>query len=110
MTSALKLYTCEESHDSATPTPLEFAFGMLGVNHADQQSLLVSMVNPEGTRAFFSEGWESGVESNLDLSQMPANHREPQEARAWLVGFIAGQYAGANGYSSPICIFTEHEH
>lgn len=101
---------CEESRDSDTPTPLEFAFELLGVNHHDQKTSMVSMVDTQEPRTFFSQGWEAGVESNLDLTQMPSNYRNPQESRAWLVGFVAGQYAGANGYPAPFCIFEGHQH
>lgn len=101
---------CPESKDADVPTPLEFAFELLGVNHRDQQTLMLSMVDTEDPRTLFSQGWESGVESNLDLTQMPSNYRHPMESRAWLVGLVAGQYAGANGFPSPFCIFKGHEH
>lgn len=104
------LHACEESSESEIPTPLEFAFELLGVNFVDQKHQLVSMVNDKTARTFFSEGWDSGLDYTLDDSSLPVDYKQRDESRAWLVGFVAGQYAGAHGYPSPTCLFASHQH
>lgn len=109
MTTALpQLHACQESRDADTPTPLEFAFELLGVNYPDNQASIVALVADDEPRTLFSMGWEAGVDCDLSDTQMPSgDHRQ---ALAWLVGFVAGQYAAANGYPTPFCIYEHHEH
>lgn len=109
-TTADSIHACGESRLSDTPTPLEYAFELLGVNHQDSQRELVAMVDLDRAQTYFGQGWDAGVECDLSEGGMPVKTTEPKEARAWLVGFIAGQYAQKNNYPTPFCIFTEHEH
>lgn len=105
------MFACQESLDDDVPTPLEFAFELLGVNHRDTQEQLVSMTNDSDTnpRCYFSEGWDAGVDCSLEEGGMPVKTSMTKESRAWLVGFVAGQYAAGNNYPAPFCIFTEHD-
>lgn len=101
------LHTCKESRDSDTPTPLEFAFELLAIHPADQVTLVEAVADDDG-KLLFSLGWEAGVEYTLEESTLPVDYHKPNTSKAWLAGFVAGQYAGAEGYTSPTCIFSGH--
>lgn len=101
---------CEKSRDADVPTPLEFAFSLIAdAAFEDQQTQLLAVENDDDEN-LFKEGWNAGINGDLDISTMPGSHEGARESRAWLAGFAAGQYALANGFRTPYCILSDHDH
>lgn len=99
---------CPESLESPTPTPLEFAFEAMSIGKVHRQDVMTYR-DKSGDEPF-SRGWEAGIEYQLDIASLPVDVDDPKATQSWLVGFIAGQYAGAHGYGTPFCLFPGHEH
>lgn len=110
MTDAIdsRVHRCQVCRDADEPTALEFAFDLLAVRRDEQEILVIDLGHRGDELGPFSQGWDAGIEANLDDSTMPVGTGDMDDTRAWLVGFVAGQYALTKGYPMPSCNVIEH--
>lgn len=103
-----RVHRCKECRDSNEPTALEFALDLLGIRRDEEELIVVEMGRRGADLGPFSQGWDAGIEANLDESTLPVETGDIDDTRAWLVGFVAGQFALAKGYPMPSCNVIEH--
>lgn len=109
MTQTTKqFHACTESARTGQPTPFWFAINVLGLT-SDVGLVLMEAkdsVNSD-SKLPFERGWNAGLSYSLEEDALPimtplSEFRD--NILAWLVGFVAGQYAGVNEMVSPHCV------
>lgn len=96
-----QLHTCKVCADEQTPTPLEYAIGMMSAS---------TVVTPAiHQNEDFSAGWHMGIENTPwtpvpnESGLCPIGLADADRTKAWLIGFIAGRYAVENHWATPTC-------
>ena len=100
-----RVHTCKTCADGPDTTPLEYALSVMSVPNWKAFTVLTDHADQ------FSLGWLMGVEGRAEFRRPPINQNPDQGAiHAWLVGYLAGEYAGKYNFGTPVCRETDGTH
>jgi hypothetical protein len=93
---------CPTCTQSEKPTALQFAEQAIGLTGTEQARQL--RFHPE-----YDRGWMSGVEYDLNDSSTPSDTDDIDATKAWLLGFVSGQFSAVEDTPTAFCNDPEHE-